>query len=475
VIIKNISVDRRLIIFSILLIGTIPRILNIVWESTIELDGIIYAKMAGEISRGEFGAALKEVFPPVYPAFIGLFHLFISDIELAGRLVSFFAGLLVMFLFLLFFKGITSEKKALVGSFLIAIHPFLIRSSAAVLSESLATVLFVCTIILFYKGLTEDDTLGIVFSGFLLSLTYLTRPEYLVYCIPLLLLLLIQKRFYQALIFIICFSLLTVSYMYYLKIETGILVVSKKAILAKNKPDTGSQYYSYLLPFLPMGKVIKHIPFVFYNFLMAVTIPFVILSVAGFRRVERNYRVLFASLLLFHVMSIATMSKSSQRFSIEFVPLTIPFAVTGMYVIKDFLERFRHKEFFFKALIFVFIGICLLHGLVFSDEKRVLHKRAGLYLASVKPGSIVLSRLPIVSFYGKGEWINIKKVSGRNVDCDGLISEMKNKKVEYVAVDEKTEREYPSTKRCTDSFTLLNEFSDKNVKGFLKLYKVNFD
>src|SRR5208283_1474018 len=119
-------------------------------------DGISYATMAEQFSKGLFGQALGSVFPPFYPLFIALFHFAIPDVELAGRLVSLVFGMVTIYVSFLFARRLLhDETKAAWVAFLLAFQPYLVRYSGAVLSESIAVFLFAVTVFAFYVGWRE--------------------------------------------------------------------------------------------------------------------------------------------------------------------------------------------------------------------------------------------------------------------------------------------------------------------------------
>ena len=150
----------------ILLLGFGVRSLDIVNARAIEMDGVSYAQIAEHFANGAFSEALKNVFPPFYPFVIALFHLVIPDLEMAGRLVSLACGLLLICGSYLALRRFLGAEKALWGAFFIAIHPYLARYSAQVLSDSLATLLFAATVFFFYVGYTEKSGWRIALSGF---------------------------------------------------------------------------------------------------------------------------------------------------------------------------------------------------------------------------------------------------------------------------------------------------------------------
>ena len=178
----------------ILFLGVILRIIDILNASGIELDGVFYAKMAEHFSKGNYKEALNGVFPPFYPMLIAFFYLLINDLEYSGRIASTIMGILIILFFYFAIKKMNNKKKALCASLFIAIHPYLVRFSAQVLSESTAIFVFTVAIFLFNWGWTENKSFYTGLSGILLGFAYLTRPEYIVYIIPMSIILIFIRR-----------------------------------------------------------------------------------------------------------------------------------------------------------------------------------------------------------------------------------------------------------------------------------------
>jgi 4-amino-4-deoxy-L-arabinose transferase-like glycosyltransferase len=433
-------------------LGALLRAIGFVTDYVIKLDGTTYAWIGESFAKGDFAQGLRGVFPPVFPILIGLFHSAIPDIELAGRLVSYIFGVLIICVCFIFTKRFLDEKQALWSSFFVAIHPYLVKSSSEVLTESVATFLFLMAIFLFYKGWLEDRGTDVALSGIMLGLTYLTRPEYIVFFVPMSLLLLWKKRFVHTIIFICCFFPLVISYIYYMKLETGFFVVSKKAILAKTQP-AGSSHHSYLMPFLPFALVIKYIPYVALNFIKAQFIPFFVLAIVGFRAMNKRYRILVLSLIAVHILSIATISHSTERFSIEFVPLTLPFAAMGLGIFSNFMQNYKNGRLLYISVLAIIILSSLILGYSAQNRGRMLQKQAGLFLREIDPGKVIASRLPIVPFYSRGTWI-VLPIRG---DCSKFIDTARNNKAKYFILDDVLEEEIKWSKECRKILQPFNE------------------
>ena len=457
---------HRISLLHILLFGALLRAIGLVTASIIEVDGTVYARMGESFARGDLAQGLRGAFPPVFPVLLGLFHLVVPDIELAGRLVSFVFGVLLIYIVYLFMKKFFDEKHALLGAFFVAIHPYLVKYSVPVLTESVATFLFVTATFLFYKGWIEDCATDVALSGVMLGLTYLTRPEYIVFFAPMGLILLWKRKFIQTFVFLCCFFAFVLAYVYYMKWETGLVVVSKKAILAKSQTVTGGSHHSYLLPILPITTTLRHIPFVLLNFIKAQFLPFFVLAIMGFRSMDGRYLILTVSLIILHVLSIATISESTVRFSVEFVPLVLPFSVMGLGVFNKYLQRYRCRRFLYSSAIVILVGSSLVIGYSSPDKGRVIHKDAGLYLKQMDPGKVVASRLPFVPFYSRGKWAVTPVVK----DCKQLLDAAKKSEAAYLVIDDGMLRKNITIEDCLTSLITVKEFRDGG--DFVTIYRL---
>ncbi len=423
----------------------------------IEIDGVAYARIAECFARGAFGEALASVFPPFYPLGIAVFHLVIPDVETAGRLVSLACALLLIYGSYVAAKRLLGTEKALWVSLFIAIHPYLTRYSAQVLSESLATLLFGATVFLFYIGYTGKRARHIALAGFLLVLTYLTRPEYIVYYAPFILFLLYRRRFAHTALLFIPFLVLGLGYILFMRVETGFWVVSGKAIHS---------------PFVSLSATLINIPVVAFHFLAALFLPFVLLLMPGVSRVERSYRNLLLALTIFHVVSLACVGHSTRRYSVEFVPLVMPMVVEGWYVLKGYLQRFKHVSLLWCLATTVLLVVSLSQGIERPHKGRELFKQAGHYLLRHDRGAVIASRLPLPSFYAEGSWLQVSPSCLGAVECKGFFRALENKSARYVILDDGMERECPWLNGCLHQLPLTAEFS--NREGFVKIYRVLF-
>jgi hypothetical protein len=437
--------------------GFALRLLVALKAQCIEMDGIGYATIADQFGKGLFRAGLNNVFSPMYPFFVSLLHLAVPDVELAGRLVSVFFGVLLIWISFLFASRLLCDSaKAVWVAVLVAFHPYLVRYSGQVLSESLAAFLFTLTVFSFYAGWQDRRRAALVVSGVCLLLTYLTRPEYLVFYAPFLLLLLRRRRVADCAVLLLPFLVLGALYISYLHAQTGKWMVSNRATL---------------LPFVPVSASFANIPFVSYDFMIAVFPLFLLFAILGLPRAPRPYRLLALVLVVFHILSLSFISHSTKRYSVEFVPISMIFAAVGIYGVGEYFRRFFPGRATAISCVLaaavVFMGV--LEPLAPPHYERGLYKQAGLFLLTHDPGSVVAARLPLAAFYAQGKPVDLLSELSTDKGIAGLDRVLADKRVGYLVVDEELEKEVPCLREYLSGKMPVCTLSHK--EAFLRVYK----
>lgn len=443
---------------ALLCAGFVLRLLIVLKAPCIEMDGIGYATIADQLARGLFREGLNNVFSPMYPLFVGLLHIVVRDVELAGRLVSLFFGVLLIWISFLFADRLLRDKgRAAWAAALIAFHPYLIRYSGVVLSESTATFFFVLTVFSFYVGWQEQRRGILAASGFCLVLTYLTRPEYLVFYAPLIILLLGKRRPLDCLALLLPFLILGAIYISYLHHETGVWTVSKRTSLS---------------PFVSLGSFIHNIPSVSYDFVAAILPLTFLLALLGSFGIRRPYRNLVMILILFHILSLSFISHSSKRYSVEFVPILLIFAAQGVYAVRAYFTRFAMGPPVVACVLAAAIAFTgIIEPFAPVPYERALDKKAGLFLLEHDPGRVIAARLPLVAFYAKGGAVNLLSEMESGGSASRLDRLLADRRVGYLVVDEELEREMPFLKIYLSLKTPICSL-DRNDR-FVRVYKVS--
>lgn len=172
---------KDILIISFLLLSAFAiRFLLLSTEEMISTDAVQYLTFGKNIMLGKGflsdGSHFPDIIrPPLYPVLIAISHLFIQDLELAGRAVSIlFGSLLVIPLFLLT-REFFGRKPAILSAILILMHPVLTETSISACTD--ATFIFILMVTLFLGWLAIDRKKGIYyfFVGISFAISYLTR------------------------------------------------------------------------------------------------------------------------------------------------------------------------------------------------------------------------------------------------------------------------------------------------------------
>jgi hypothetical protein len=382
-------------------------------------------------------------------------------VELAGRLVSVFFGVLLIWISFLFARRLFHDSgKAVWVAVLVAFHPYLVRYSGQVLSESLAAFLFTLTVFSFYVGWQDRRRAALFVSGLCLLSTYLTRPEYLVFYAPFLLLLAMRRRVTDCALVLLPFLILGALYIFYLHAQTGVWMVSNRVRLS---------------PFVPMSVCLKNIPFVSYDFMIAVFPLFFLFAVLGLPKTPGPFRLLTLALVVFHILSLSLISHSTKRYSVEFVPISMILAAVGIYGVREYFRRFFPGRATAISCVLaasvIFMGVS--EPLAPIHYERGLYKQAGLFLLKADPGSVVAARLPLAAFYARAKPVNLLSEMSGEKDLGSFKRMVSEKKVKYLILDEQTEKElsflgvYLSRSMPTEEF--------KGPGSFVRVYRLEGD
>lgn len=450
----------RLYFFATIAAGCILRFLALLNNPAIEMDGIQYAAIAEAFSAGRLGEALGNVFPPGYPLLIALIHSVVPDLELAGRLVSLIFGTLLIWLsFSLGRRIMKDDTKALWLSFMVAFHPYLVRYSGEALSESLATFLFTLTLFSFYIAWDKKSRLFAALSGFCLVLAYLTRPEYLIFFVPLVLMLLWRRRVVESLALFLPLFVIGSLYVLYLHSRTGLWIVSNKATL---------------LPVVSLSGFIANIPVVSLCFIMAISPLFFALAIIGIRRLailDIPYRNSLLLLVVFHIVSLSFIGHATKRYSVEFIPLCLISAVEGIHLLLPYLAGRFNRQTAQRIAILVIMAVSLFQAYDPIHQGRALNKKAGLFLLSYDPGAVIASRLPIAAFYAKGSAVDILSEIGMERSIAHFNGIVARNRVKYLIIDEKVEGELSFLNSYLTEERMVWSAGDRNT--FIRIYRLH--
>lgn len=164
-----------LILLGLVLLALMLRLFLVQYRQCIESDGTDYVSIARElVGEHRFSNLVRH---PGYPFFIGLASYLIHDYELAGRIVSAVFGALITILTFFLGKEIYDKRTGLIASILVVIHPALTEYSTMVLTESIFSFFLTLFLLISGQAIKSSKSWLYAFSGCLIGIAYLIRPE----------------------------------------------------------------------------------------------------------------------------------------------------------------------------------------------------------------------------------------------------------------------------------------------------------
>jgi 4-amino-4-deoxy-L-arabinose transferase-like glycosyltransferase len=408
-------------------------------------DSVLYMGMADLFLEGRFLKALEYITPPFYPLLLAGLKLVISDPEIAGKLVSFVTGSCAFFPLYYLGKRIFEQKVVYIGLFLFAIHPFLVRYSAEVLSESTFIFLSVMGIWLFWKGLDKRRYIYCFLSGAILGLSCLTRAQGFIWIGAILAVPIvfsfskqeneIDKRnlWISFLIAAFAFFLVIFPYSYFLKQLTGEWTVRQSgaySILAGTTQTRNQGLWEAFIvllshPLLLLKKLGWNMGWLFLLLPETIHYPFFFLLVVGLVTWRQTKRYLKGELYLAIICLVYILGHCflylKVRYLLPIVPFALFWAGQGFWVTVSWVQRFcaryvpkvlvRHRMLVVTALLICFTAASALPKTLLPqrldklDRKEIGYRIAALFQ---KP-PIILASDSRIGFYAKGEIISLPR------------------------------------------------------------------
>ncbi len=158
--------------------------------SVIENEGVEYATIARTWFAGEgyFGilGGPEVMFPPLYSFLIGVVNFVVRDLVVAGRLISFGAGLALVGITFALTRRVFGDAEGLIAGSIAALHPLMVALSTSMYVESVAICLVMACALFAIRAGHEARWGMAAASGAAAGLAYLTRPEMILFGVPFL-------------------------------------------------------------------------------------------------------------------------------------------------------------------------------------------------------------------------------------------------------------------------------------------------
>lgn len=398
----------------------------------IETDGVRYVAIARQLQ--ESGSPFDPLFPPLYPLWIAVLQPLVGDYELAGRLVSalFGAGLILPAYALA--RALLGHPAALLSALLLAIHPGLAHSAAAVLSEATYTFFVVLGVWMVWGALGAGKRALLAPAGLVFGLAYLARPEGFLYLIGLIGLALIagargeRRRETAAWAGAALAAFLVVGgpYLLYLRGVFGYWTLSGKIIhnlvldldatAVPGQTDIGlvaSHGGALARRVLENAFLVEKyaLPELFPGLLILFVLPGLLARLRGSDWAAREGMLLAAALpplvsLPFHIDS---------RIFLPSMPFLLPLAAAGILATGAWLARGMPAAAWSAALV-VTVAAALapytLRPILRPDPGARLYRQAAHWVATTQPpGAVLLDRKPFVAFYSARRFAPLGRVS----------------------------------------------------------------
>ncbi len=496
---KNLNEKQILLILLGITFGL--RLYAVLMAKGIAYDSAGYGLMARDFLKGHFIKGLSSQLHPFYPFLISLVSPDTAHVEIAGRIISLVFGTLTLIPVYYFAREIVGQKGAIFSGLFYSFHPYLVTYSGMLLSEATYWGLLIFSIFFFWTGLKRGSGFRLILSGSLLAMAYLTRPEGIGYLSVFLMWVFFYegykkrwfKKCYLVGSLILPFLVLTIPYLIHLHRETGQWVISRKAVEVQrmfiegdgaedNNPTRkkveGVESREGDWRIFGIGKnIIQYIPFTTYHYLRAYHFTLWLLLLFGLIRLREKGRrdeLFWASLVLFHLITLSTFTNSTIRYSVPLIPLSLFWAGAGALEIQRFLHKIRisKPETWIFCLVMLVILIQLPQSLKPERKHREEQRIVGIWLKENTPrDSIIMSNSPQEAFYAEREFImfpsEVPQPGGPSESYQEIIRYAKTKGVRYILVNKNTHEMIPGFIESIQSTDLKEIFRKEDQASMI--------
>lgn len=405
----------------LIIVAFVARLYVVFSAASITNDSVTYLFLAGEFATGNYGGILSVERPPLYPFMIWLFSLVFGDLELSGRMVSLFFGSLLIPAVFYLGKSLYGERVALYAAFFATVHPYFIRYSGDVLTESLYHFVFVLAVLAALKGVTLRSHKWMFLTGLLTLFAYLIKPVgmgvlivtslWIVLYRPKIAWREVRERAVLLASGWAVFIFLALPYLIYIFLDTGTLPLT-----GTGKLDAMQVFSSVAAGLFSAGRVmevIKYLPEAFtYPFL-----PFFIWWVV--RRFKEGLtegeRFLLVIALAYFLVYYGILPR--RRYFIQLMPVMLVFSAMGLIYFREWLKGQRRlpTAAVFAALVLAITTAQLSKGMVKIHKSHLPERLAGEFIMKeYGEGVKIMGRKPVITYYSGGTLVQIPKRGSRS-------------------------------------------------------------
>jgi len=230
-------------IWILLIISISVRIYLGFFTYVIKNDSVAFIQNAKYFADGDFLSGLRHDFHPLYSFLMAVLYKAIPDMELSGTIVSISFGTLTVIVFYLIGKSVFGRKVSFVSSVVLALHPYAVRFSVDIISESTYFFFFISALGLGFFAIVKRKYYLFALAGICTALAYLVRPEGIGiiiivagWCILKDLTkfkIVWKEKLVSVLILATSFLVFSMPYLVYIQKETGHWSLTKKKDLSK--------------------------------------------------------------------------------------------------------------------------------------------------------------------------------------------------------------------------------------------------
>jgi len=459
--------DEKFDLILLLLVSILLSIYLFFYTYIISLDGAFqYIPIAKDFASGFFRKALSHNQQPLYPLIIAFISRWVSDFELAGKLVSSFFGILIIFPVYFLGKRIFDEKIAFLSTLLLAIHPYIRRFSADVLKESTYLFFFATAIWFAWRTIQSEKRYPYLFIPLFSVLAYLVRPDGIEVLLVVFFYVLFVKKFDNtgkkgAVILLLLLSsfVLFLPYLIHLRESTGTWTLSRaKSFSGLLGLGVTSAEVSFTYKILFSLKKLNLE--IFTRFHPVYIILLIIGLLKGiFSRLKTGERFLLSFCALHYVvlfLFVLNMTEwgeggtiragqFSGRFVLPLLLISIYWVGGGFLVIYHWVYKKlkanpllirwgpeRKSIIVLVSLLILMLGIVLPKTLKPQRYERLAEKWAGIWIKNQSgKGATIFTNMPRVAYYADGscEYFNFEKEP-----LDQVHAGMVNKKASYLVI-----------------------------------------
>ena len=239
--------DRKTSLFNdryiwiLLIISLSVRIYLSFFTYVIQNDSVAFMQNARYFADGDFLSGLRHDYHPLYSFLMAVMYKVIPDMEISGTIVSVSFGTLTVIVFYLIGKSVFDRKISFVSSVILALHPYVVRFSVDIISESTYFFFFISALGFGFFAITKKRPVLFALTGICAAFAYLTRPEgigiiiivaswcALKDCVNIKVLW--KEKLVSILVLVVSFFVFSMPYLIYIKNETGDWRLTKKKTL----------------------------------------------------------------------------------------------------------------------------------------------------------------------------------------------------------------------------------------------------